>query len=227
VKQGSVELAVFDVKTEKLRKIVAQHAILAVPQFIARRLLRVWRAAPPAHVADFKYSAWLVANLHIKNSPKNVGAPPAWDNVLFDSPSLGYVRAGHQALRDVGPDVWTYYLPLTGADEVAQRKQLLELDHQTWSRAIVADLRRAHPDLDSLVERIDIYKWGHAMVQPTPGFIWGEARRAATTPSLPGVHFAHSDLSGLALFEEAQDRGVLAAEKVLEELGRPVAPLAG
>jgi hypothetical protein len=41
------------------------------------------------------------------------------------------------------------------------------------------------------------------------------------------VHFAHSDLSGIALFEEAQDRGVLAAERVLARLGKPVTPLAG
>jgi hypothetical protein len=144
----------------------------------------------------------------------------------MDSPSLGYVSAGHQALRDTGPDVWTYYLPLTGPDQAEERRRLLELDHQTWSRAIVSDLSRAHADLDSLVERIDIYKWGHAMVLPTPGFIWGGSRRHAAV-GLPRVHFAHSDLSGIALFEEAQDRGVLAAERVLQALGRPVVALSG
>ena len=52
----------------------------------------------------------------------------------------------------------------------------------------------AHPDLPDLVERVDIYKWGHAMVRPTPGFIWGEERtRAQVGPAR--VHFAHSDLS--------------------------------
>jgi hypothetical protein len=33
------------------------------------------------------------------------------------------------------------------------------------------------------------------------------------------VHFAHSDASGLSLFEEAQYRGVAAAERVLAALG--------
>jgi hypothetical protein len=36
------------------------------------------------------------------------------------------------------------------------------------------------------------------------------------------VHFAHSALSGVALFEEAQHHGVRAAEEVFEEVGRPI-----
>jgi hypothetical protein len=37
---------------------------------------------------------------------------------------------------------------------------------------------------------------------------------------LPIVFYAHSDLSGLPLFEEAQYRGVLAADRALTRLGR-------
>ena len=221
-----VKLAVFDARTGKLRRFIADHAILAIPQFVVARVLRPYRERRPEHLARFSYGAWLVANLHVRRPPKNVGAPPAWDNVLFDSPSLGYVSAGHQALRDVGPNVWTYYLPLTDPDPAKDRQVLLKLGHQEAARAVVTDLARAHPDLPDLVERVDIYKWGHAMVRPTPGFIWGRDRRQAQE-SLPRVHFAHSDLSGIALFEEAQDRGVLAAERVLLALGRPAEPLAG
>ncbi len=221
-----VKIAVFDVKADKLRRFVADHAILAIPQFVVARVLRSYRDSRPRHLERFSYGAWMVANLHVRRPPKNVGAPPAWDNVLFDSPSLGYVSAGHQALRDVGPNVWTYYLPFTGPDPAKDRQTLLALSHQEAARAVVVDLSRAHPDLPDLVERVDIYKWGHAMVRPTPGFIWGEERtRAQAGPAR--VHFAHSDLSGMALFEEAQDRGVLAAERVLEALGRPAEPLAG
>jgi hypothetical protein len=36
------------------------------------------------------------------------------------------------------------------------------------------------------------------------------------------LHFAHSDLGGLALFEEANWHGVRAAEAVLRGLGRDV-----
>jgi hypothetical protein len=41
------------------------------------------------------------------------------------------------------------------------------------------------------------------------------------------VHFAHSDLSGIPLFEEAQARGVHAAEAALRQLGRDVPDLFG
>jgi hypothetical protein len=224
--EDHVRLAVFDAVTGKLRPVIAEQVILAVPQFVAARVLRPWRDQKPAHISAFSYGAWLVANLHLKREPRSLGAPLAWDNVLFDSPSLGYVSARHQALRDVGADVWTYYLPLTGGDPRRDRERLLANDHATWSSAIVADLSQAHPDLGEHLERIDLYKWGHAMVRPTPGFLQGAARKAAERAHMDRVHFAHSDLSGIALFEEAQDRGVLAAERVLARLGRQVEPLA-
>ncbi len=223
--EGHVQLAVFDAVSGKLKPVIAEHVILAVPQFVAARVLRPWRDRKPGHLAAFSYGPWLVANLHLKRDPRHLGAPLAWDNVLFDSPSLGYVSARHQALRDVGPDVWTYYLPLT-TDPRRDRERLLATDHATWSNAIVGDLSQAHPDLGEHLERIDIYKWGHAMVRPTPGFLQGADRKAAERAQLDRVHFAHSDLSGIALFEEAQDRGVLAAERVLARLGRTVEPLA-
>jgi hypothetical protein len=60
------------------------------------------------------------------------------------------------------------------------------------------------------VNNIDIMRWGHAMIRPTPGFIWGEHRVPLTRP-VGNIHFAHSDLSGFSIFEEAQYRGVVAA----------------
>jgi hypothetical protein len=36
--------------------------------------------------------------------------------------------------------------------------------------------------------------------------------------SLGNVHFAHTDMSGISIFEEAQYRGVLAAKKVLGQV---------
>jgi hypothetical protein len=80
----------------------------------------------------------------------------------------------------------------------------------------------AHPDLRPLGQRLDIMRWGHAMVRPRPGFIWGTARRRAAEP-LRGIHFAHCDLSGLALFEEAFHHGLRAAEEVLVGLNLPLA----
>jgi hypothetical protein len=64
--------------------------------------------------------------------------------------------------------------------------------------------------------------WARSMVRPVPGFLWGTARQEAQQPVNGSLHFAHSDLGGLALFEEANWHGVRAAEAVLRGLGRDV-----
>jgi hypothetical protein len=82
----------------------------------------------------------------------------------------------------------------------------------------MADLTRMHPEVGLLVTRLDVMRWGHAMVRPTPGMLWDPAFLALTAP-FQGIHFAHTELSGIALFEEAQDHGMRAAEEVLGALG--------
>ena len=62
-----------------------------------------------------------------------------------------------------------------------------------------------------------MFRWGHAMVRPVPGFMWGKARARLAAP-LGRIHLAHSDLSGMSLFEEAAYRGATAAETVLRAL---------
>ena len=213
--EQGVDLAVFDAGQEQLIGYRAERVILAVPKFVVPRLLRALPAARVQDATEFQYGSWLVANLHLRARPESVGFQQAWDNVLYDSPSLGYVVATHQTLSDLGPTIWTYYLPLLSR---TARRELEALDHATCCDAIVSDLSRAHRGLAEAIERIDVWRWGHAMVSPRPGFIWGGARARAAEPWAERVFFAHSDLSGLALFEEAQDHGVSAAEAALRSL---------
>ena len=70
---------------------------------------------------------------------------------------------------------------------------------------------------DTVGRMIDLWRWGHAMVRPTPGFIWSAAPAAAETR--PPLFLAHSDLSGLSLFEEAHYQGTRAAEAAMRHLG--------
>jgi protoporphyrinogen oxidase len=217
-----VEVAAYDAEQQRALRYLAEDVILAVPKLVARRILRPLRDAPPAHLSEFHYGAWLVANLHLTDRPRSLGFPFAWDNVLFDSPALGYVVATHQTLADFGPTVWTYYRPLWEDDEKKSRALLRSLDHATIAHGILTDLGRAHLGLEQLLQRIDVYRWGHAMVTPLPGFIWGGARAKASEP-LGRVTFAHCDLSGIALLEEAFDRGLLAADAVLRRRGVEIA----
>lgn len=195
----------------------AQHAIFAAPQFLVPYILTDCSTQRRADAREFQYGAWLVANLLLRDRPHNVGFAPAWDNVLYSSSSLGYVAATHQSGHDHGPTVWTYYYPFCQRDPSEGRTHLLESDWPTLAEFVLQDLAAAHPDLRALVERLDVMLWGHAMIQPRVGFMTGGARlRAAQAEG--NIHFAHTDLSGVALFEEAFAHGLRAAEEVLQTL---------
>ena len=219
-----VTVAALDLATNKLRRFEARHAILALPKFVAGRVLRPFREQRPSFLGAFETSPWLVANLHLSGRPKGKGFPFAWDNVLYDSASLGYVVATHQTLSDLGRTIWTYYRPFAELEPALARRALAELDHQSAATAVLTDLGRAHPDLEARLERLDVFRWGHAMAAPLPGSVWG-AERLRAAESVGRVRMAHSDLSGVALFEEAQYWGVRAAEDVARAEGRSFEPL--
>jgi len=92
----------------------------------------------------------------------------------------------------------------------------LETDWRGWADVALTDLGRAHAEIRTLTERLDVMRWGHAMIRPRPGFVWGGARAAAQKP-YRSIHFAHTDLSGVPLFEEAFYHGLRAADEVLAE----------
>jgi hypothetical protein len=217
----SVDVLAVDSTGERVAGFHADQVIFAGPHFLARHLIRPYRVAPPPYLDQFEYGAWLVANLFLKDRPAGRGFPLAWDNVLYDSPSLGYVVATHQRGLDHGPTILTYYYPLCDRNAKAARARLLGLDWQSCADLVRADLSRAHPDLWPLVERLDVMRWGHAMIRPRPGFIWGGARVAASRP-YRGIYFAHTDLSGVPLFEEAFYHGTRVAEAVLAQRGLTV-----
>jgi glycine/D-amino acid oxidase-like deaminating enzyme len=192
----------------------AAHAIFALPRFLAAYLVAPYRDSRPDHLGATAYGSWMVANLTLRDRPASRGFPLAWDNVLYDSPSLGYVVATHQSGREFGPTVFTYYLPLLDDDVQRARSRALAATWEEWVERIFRDLAPAHPDLATVAERIDVLVWGHAMVRPRPGFVWSDALATSARP-LGRLHFAHTDLSGFAVFEEAQYWGIHAAEAVM------------
>jgi monoamine oxidase len=211
-----VEVDYFELDTGRTVRVRAARAIFAAPVFLAPYLLEGAPAALVAAAREFQYAPWIVANLSLTAVPlERTGAPLAWDNVIYDGAGIGYVVATHQALRTApGPTVLTYYLPLSAQAPAAARERLLAAPREEWAEIILADLARPHPEIRELTTRLDVYRWGHAMVRPVPGFIWSRARRAFAAP-VGRVHFAHTDLSGMSLFEEAVYWGARAAESVL------------
>lgn len=203
------------VRTEAV-DYLAERVIFAAPTFLAPYLIE---GAPKA--AGFVYSPWLTANLTLDRIPKEYGIEAAWDNVIYDSPALGYVSATHMSLRSfIDRTVWTFYWSLAEGSPEEMRQKLLDRDWAWWREAILNDLSRAHPDIRQCVSRIDLMRMGHAMARPAPGFLGSAARRKFASGSGP-IYYANSDLSGFSIFEEAQYRGVTAADRALRDVGRP------
>jgi hypothetical protein len=221
---GRVAVDVYHAGTGAATRTLARQVILACPLFVAARVYRPWRERPPAFVRAFTYAPWLVANVHLDAAPAaGTGAPLAWDNVIYDSDSLGYVVATHQSLRRAaGATVATYYLPFAGQDPAAARRALLDTPWTGWRDRILRDLGRPHPSLARSVRRLDVTPYGHAMVRPSVGFVCGSARRQAAEALRGPVHLAHSDLSGFSLFEEAYHWGMRAGVRAAAGLGRPL-----
>lgn len=203
----------FDVATERTIRWRARSAILATPHFISARLLG-------EEMADgFSYAPWVVANVSVDRLPEGPGAQLAWDNVSWTSASLGYVVATHQDVAAVqGRSVLTWYMALSDMPPAEARQLMIDRPLAEWQAIVAADLIATNPDLAGAIRRIDVWRWGHAMIRPTPNFIWGGARDAAGH-ARPPLYFAHSDLSGLSIFEEAHYRGTIAAETMMRDRG--------
>jgi len=217
-----VEVDAYDAASGRLRRWQAEHCIVALPLFIAARVVENPPPALRQAAAQLRYAPWLVANVHIRAPlDDRPGAAPSWDNVVFDTRAgaegLGYVDAMHQSLLPVpGATVLSCYRALGLAP--ARRQALYAQPWTHWRDTLLADFAVPHPDLAAKATRIDITRYGHAMSTPVPG-IRSSAALAALRQPLPAawrrLAFAHSDLSGYSIFEEAFAHGHSAGQSAL------------
>lgn len=207
---GNVVASYVDIKSQQPAAISASHAIIAAPRFVARHIL-----PNVADCSELQYAPWMVANISISRIPACRGVPISWDNVSYYSESLGYVTANHQDITTREKAfVITYYYPLSQLAPVQSRQQLYSDTAEKWSDIIVRDLEQIHPGITEDILAMDLWPWGHGMIRPSVGFIWGEQRLRMKEP-VGQVFFAHSDMSGMSNFEEAQYHGVQAAKAAL------------
>ena len=211
------DLACLHWPTLEPERIRARRVVYAGKLHTVPYVVRDLPAAQRRVLEGMSYSPWLVASIQVSALPASTWeAPLAWDNVLYDSPSLGYVVAGHQRPgEDGGGDQLIYYLPIGDPDG---RQLMLTRTHEEWVDLIMTDLVRAHPDLEELVRRIDLYRWGHGMVRPVKGSIFGFGAAQRRAP-IGAVALASCDVTALPLFEEACYCGIRAAERCAGELG--------
>ena len=152
--------------------------IFAAPTFLASYL--VDGMTPLRH---FEYSPWITANLTLDSIPDLDRGEPAWDNVVMNSPALGYVDAMHQSLRTFADRRCGRF---TGRSRTGRRPPTADSsstkDWAYWKEAILTDLERVHPRIRTCVSRLDVMRIGHAMVRPTVGAVFSPERQALKRP---------------------------------------------
>jgi len=214
-----VEIDAFDTATQAVERWQAPQAIVALPVFVAARVVQ----APPAFLtqaaARTRHAPWVVTNLHLREPlTDRRGAAPSWDNVVYGGAGLGYVDARHQSLNPApGPTVLTCYC----APGMGTRADVLRLPWTHWRDRAIAELVAPHPDLAAKTTRVEVTRYGHAMAVPIPG-----SRMAAPAgpPQDARLRYAHSDWAGYSIFEEAFTLGHLAGHGAAAFDKRAAAP---
>jgi hypothetical protein len=197
----------------------ARKAICAMPLYVAARVvdgIGELGFDPKRHMPV--YAPWMVANFLMKDFPLELPeAPLSWDNVVYQEPGLGYVVSTHQDIRVRPPEktVFSAYVALSDRTPDAARKWMMTASGDELVALASADLKAAYGwKFAPCVERVDITLRGHAMAVPLPGFR-SNAGLAALREADGPIVFAHADLSGFSVFEEAAWWGYRAAQKVL------------
>lgn len=206
---------VCNLNENKFVRYFADKVIYCGPQFVAEKVIENYRI-DDQYKTD--YAPWLVANITLSEMPSSRGVDLSWDNVNYYSNSLGYIVATHQDLRQNRKElVITYYLPLDAKEPKEARKESYRKTYQDWLNIILPDLEKTHRGITKNILNLDLWVWGHGMVLPRPGYIWKQ-KRLKKASEFGNIYFAHSDLSGIAIFEEAQYWGVRAAQKILKQV---------
>ena len=199
--------------------VKARKAICAMPVYVAARVVE----SIATYGFDVKrhmpaYAPWMVANFLMNDFPRELPAAPlAWDNVVYSEPGLGYVVSTHQDIRTTPPEktVFSAYVALSDRTPEAARKWLQRASGAELVALASADLKAAYGwRFAACVERVDITLRGHAMAAPLPGFRSNAGLRALRETDGP-ILFAHADLSGFSVFEEAAWWGCVAAQRAL------------
>jgi hypothetical protein len=200
--------------------VKARKAICAMPLYVAERVVEGIREMGYEPQRDTPvYAPWMVANFLLKRFPSELPqAPLSWDNVVYQEPGLGFVVSTHQDIRVTPPEktVFSAYVALSHRTPASARRWMVTATPDELLALASADLTTAYgAQFASCVERVDITLRGHAMAAPLPGFRSNPGLKALRELDGP-ILFAHADLSGFSVFEEAAWWGCRAAQLALK-----------
>ena len=187
---------------------------MATPQYVNQYLLPDRKKITTA----FQYAPWVLATLVVNALDDNDSFPLCWDNVIYGAKGLGYIYDQHQDLAQVHTKkVITYYCAFSGADLKKERRKMYKQSEEDWKKMVFDDLKIAHPTIESATESIEIHRIGHGMISALPGFVFGKEKIAASQTINNQIFFAHTDLVGISIFEEAFYQGIQVVNKILDK----------
>jgi hypothetical protein len=144
-------------------------------------------------------------------SRRAAGPPLCWDNVVYSEPGLGFVVSTHQDIRVRPPEKTVFSAYVALSDRKASRRAAgcggqagrtagagQRRPERVWRAVCILRRARRH------------HLRGHAMAVPWPHFRSNAGMKALREVDGP-ILFAHADLSGFSVFEEAAWWGYRAA----------------
>lgn len=218
--ENALDITFIDTKTKRFKTVTSRYVIYASPKNMIYKIIPDLSTANRHEFNLCQYVPWITSTVYVRRSPSSNQGQIAWDNMPYGRGwALGYIAESHVSgvRKPSGRTVLTYYGALHSNMKL-ERRELLEGDWHYWASILLDELEYMHPGITSDIEQMDIYKWAHAMVVPRPGLIWSKERERMEKP-YGNVHFAHSDISGLSIFEEAVYHGIRAAQQVLASMG--------
>lgn len=208
-----VKVLVFNAKSNESITVLAEKVILATPQYITKYLVSERKNT----ANNFNYAPWFTASITLSDIPDNGSFPLSWDNVIYKAKGLGYVYNQHQNLEQIiDKKVITYYYSFSSNDIKKDRKELLRKPIEHWKELVLSDLKIAHPDIDKYISAIEIHRIGHGMISPVPNFLKSKSLKEASKSIENKIFFAHSDLAGISIFEEAFHQGINVVNKIVD-----------
>jgi len=212
--RNGVEVATLEARG--VRRYPGRACVLAVPRFMAARLLEEFPESRRDIVAGMKWRAYVVANVLVARRPR-----PEWYDAYRIEPlaaeTAGWtdiVVADYVAAEKPGYGVLTAYraLPFDGGraavltdESFAAYRDAVRRDLKPWLGAIGLDER-------DIVD-INLARWGHPLVLAQPGQLAGGAMERLSAP-LGRICFAHQDRYGVPAIENALAAAFEASDEI-------------
>lgn len=218
VNQGNEVHVSYREAGDKITTVRAKSAIYCAPVFLARRVIPEMIAAGRTEATSFVHTPYIVCNLHVEKTPEGLG----FDTWVHDESFFtDVIVADWTSLADPAKasfereNVLTVYAPLFGS---GRRSELLTRPLEEYETLILDDLDKILPDTSDTVTSIDLYRWGHAMLAPEKGFVFGAPRLTSQKP-VGRISFAGHDVDGVAAFENAVGAAYRAVSEVAALIG--------